>query len=139
MLSTPHLVTGAVIGMYVDDPWQIFGLSFMMHFVLDMMPHWDPEYRKNRKWFLEASADLLFGLLLCFWLVGGQLDGGILLGMMSAILPDILTMVIILMKFKLGARFLQWHRYIQNEKLNRWGVLSQIILVIVMSYAILGK
>lgn len=138
MLSTAHLVTGAVIGKYVNDPWQIFILSVMMHFVLDMLPHWDPKFVKNRSWFLKGSIDLLIGFLLCFWLLGGSLNANTMLGMLSSILPDVMTMMIVVGGLKQIDFLVKWHKKIQNKKSNIWGLFSQLVIVVLMSLALIS-
>lgn len=105
MLLLSHAVTGAIIGQKLGDPIIISWLSFISHFILDSIPHWNyldyqghKEYNKNEKFYLwkyiEALPDIIitilvyFTFIFCFpdqWLV-------ISLGVGFAILPDFLSL-----------------------------------------------
>lgn len=139
MMSTVHLVTGAAIGLAAKDYWQVIFLSFLMHFLLDMIPHWDPKFRKNKRWYLIASFDLLIGFLLAFWLVGAKLDGKIFLAMMCSILPDIITILFLFFGKQYGKYYIHWHKKIQNRDISFWGKVSQFIVLVVMSFVILTR
>lgn len=137
MLSTTHLVSGAAIGTVASSPLEIIVYSILFHFLLDLIPHWDPNFEKNRKFFLIASIDLLVGLLLAFYLVGKQLDHMVLLAMAFSILPDVVTFFILMPKKQLGTVYVDWHKMIQNNSDDWGGILSQLIVLIIMSGVIL--
>ena len=133
MLSTAHLMTGAAVASSTHNPWEIIVISIVLHFVWDSFPHWDPDYEKwnKRDWYLVASLDMLLGILLVFWVVGANLNWLIMIGMFFSILPDILTMVIILGKIKILKPYLEWHKKIQNVAKLKYGLIFQIIVVVV--------
>lgn len=133
MLSTVHLLTGAAIGTVVHNPWEIIVISIVLHFLWDSWPHWDPDYGtwKKRDWYLVASVDMLVGLSLAVWVVGGNLNWLVVLGMFFSIFPDILTMIAILGKIKWLMSFVNWHKKIQNAAKLKYGLLFQIIVVVV--------
>ena len=41
MLDTVHVLTGLVLGRYIDNPFLAFCAGVVSHFALDAMPHWD--------------------------------------------------------------------------------------------------
>ena len=45
MLETSHVVVGMVIGKYVPNPLLAFIFSFLSHFILDFIPHWDGDQK----------------------------------------------------------------------------------------------
>lgn len=42
MMALNHAVTGAIIGLSVDEPALALPLAFVSHFALDAIPHYDP-------------------------------------------------------------------------------------------------
>ena len=138
MISTAHMLTGAAIAAN-SDSWPVVLLaSFLSHFVLDVVPHWDPDYQRwpRQTWFIFAFLDLLVGFLLVFWLMGEQLNGLTFLAMMAGILPDILTITALYFKSKLGKKFVAWHKSLQNIQTDWRGMLSQLFLVLAMGVII---
>lgn len=51
MLTTPHVVLGAAIATKIPNPLISIPLSFASHFLLDMVPHWNPHLNKEIKKF----------------------------------------------------------------------------------------
>ncbi len=47
MLDTVHVLTGLVLGRYIDNPFLAFVAGVASHFVLDAMPHWDGDKRTD--------------------------------------------------------------------------------------------
>ncbi len=47
MLETSHVVVGMTIGKYVSNPFLAFIFSFLSHFVLDFIPHWDGKLKES--------------------------------------------------------------------------------------------
>ncbi len=39
MIASNHLITGAVIGASIQNPWLALPLAFLSHFGLDVLPH----------------------------------------------------------------------------------------------------
>ncbi len=47
MFLTTHVITGATIGRNVENPALAIAVSFLSHFVLDKIPHWNPIYPRE--------------------------------------------------------------------------------------------
>lgn len=137
MLSTAHLVSGAAIGLASSNYIEALVFSVIFHFILDMVPHWDPDFKKDRRFFLIASFDLLFGLLLSFYLVGNRLDSIVILAMAFSIMPDVISFFVLLSDKKYGRSYLAWHKLIQNKDAGWGGFLSQLLVVFIVSMVIL--
>lgn len=97
MLSTPHLLVGAVIVKVVPDINGIPGpvislpLAFLSHFVFDSIPHWDgsPKAPFNTRTSLGIFLDYLLGVSLVYLAtVGLKNQYYIWLGAFLATLPD---------------------------------------------------
>lgn len=93
MTGTNHALTGAAIGIALQEPLLIVPLAFASHFVLDAIPHFDHEiYRFGSRWATRLYvidgmlATLGLGLLIVLL---SQLWFYILLGAFFGVAPDI--------------------------------------------------
>ena len=132
MLSTVHILTGAAISSVSSDPYTVLFGSILMHYLLDMIPHADPKFEKNRKFFVVASLDLLAGLAAAFWLLGNNLGLLSLLAIFFSILPDIVTIAGILGKVDFLQAYIKWHKNIQNQRSGWMGLISQFVVIVIM-------
>lgn len=94
MIGFNHALTGAAIGLAVQQPLMVIPLAFVSHFVLDVVPHFGghPIYEWGNKHFSKLIA---FDAVLCIAGVGVALVFAphaaisILLGVAFAMLPDL--------------------------------------------------
>ncbi|MCX6744443.1 MAG: hypothetical protein NTX82_02875 [Candidatus Parcubacteria bacterium] len=145
MLLSVHATVGAIIGENVNTPLLAFILSFISHFILDLIPHGDKElikaYRNNFKnkamlyliCFDLITTPILLGLLIS----SGQITYSriILWGIIGGILPDILV-AIHEISDKLFSRTHKFHNW-THERLSwsiplKFGIIVQIIIVYLM-------
>ncbi len=56
MLDTVHVLTGLVLGRYIENPFLAFCAGVASHFALDAMPHWDGD--KSAKWEKDPNGKL---------------------------------------------------------------------------------
>ena len=49
MLELPHTVIGATIASKIPNPLISLPLAFLSHFVLDLVPHWNPDLYTEAK------------------------------------------------------------------------------------------
>lgn len=72
MTATAHALIGGAIASSVQNPALGLTLSALSHPILDAIPHWDFGWgwRKKTKikLFLEASFDLILGLVLAYFI-----------------------------------------------------------------------
>ncbi|MBR7837365.1 hypothetical protein KDL01_29065, partial [Actinospica durhamensis] len=61
MLVTNHVLSGAVLGAAVRNPWVAFPLGFASHLALDAVPHWG-QFRDQDQFMRVAVTDGLAGL-----------------------------------------------------------------------------
>jgi len=142
MLSTAHLATGMVIG---TSGFGIAGTviwAIVMHFVIDMLSHWDkimPPYTKDMRW---AWADMLFG-----WVLVGALLymtnflrwEYVLLACAFSIMPDVFQYAIDrwLPKWKIWQYYTRPHIFMQFDATVFWGTLIQLGVVGLMVFLVL--
>jgi len=100
MLLTPHILLGAAIGSKIANPAAVFALSFVSHYFLDALPHYDYDNSaaKNKKidkktliLLIKMAIDICFGAGLALTFVwDSPLRTNAIVGMLSALLPDAL-------------------------------------------------
>jgi hypothetical protein len=112
MLTIPHTIAGAAIGLLVTNlphaDLVAFSAGWASHYVLDSIPHWERLYDKDaidfetdlrpelwpRSVYYQAIADVLIAVAIVFWLVRfhGQpyLTSPILWGAIGGFWPDFL-------------------------------------------------
>jgi hypothetical protein len=76
MTATNHALTGAIIGLTIENPLLAVCLAFVSHYVLDALPHFRPDLtdqellpKKGYRWYLVAEASLCFLIVLTLFLL----------------------------------------------------------------------
>ncbi|HCM82352.1 MAG: hypothetical protein UW37_C0035G0006 [Candidatus Gottesmanbacteria bacterium GW2011_GWA2_44_17] len=93
MLETSHaLVAGAIAG-HTKDPATAVSLSFLSHFIMDAVPHWDfgTNWRGRRKLYtgLVAIIDVIVGFGLGYLIFGQTVPLPLLFAAIAAsMIPD---------------------------------------------------
>jgi hypothetical protein len=91
MLVTNHVLSGALIGAAVRNPWVAFPLGFASHLALDVAPHWG-RWRSHEHFMQVAVTDGLAGLAaMGLATVAAPADErvAVVAGMVGAALPDL--------------------------------------------------
>ena len=126
MLESVHALTGGVIAYEIGSPLLSLPLAFLSHFVIDMLPHWNPSLNKekvklghiSKKTKTVIILDCAFGLFLGLWLAFKKLPNYnqtavVLLGCLMGILPDLLEAPYYLLNKKISK--LKWLRDFQGK------------------------
>jgi len=93
MLEITHALVAGTIATHSKDPATAITLSFLSHFLLDAVPHWDfgTHWRKRRKLYtgIVAILDVIAGFILGYLLFGSVVPFPILfLCITASMLPD---------------------------------------------------
>ncbi len=155
MLLTPHTLVGVAIATSVPNPYIAVPLSFGLHFVGDMVPHWDffsnsERHQRLQGWRpIAVMADLIVGVavgvsatLYALWVVGEpSLAVRIFLCGIASVLPDALEGPYIYMdkEPKIFSYVTKLQRSIQFQAPIVWGLASQAIVVLVSAVLIAGS
>ncbi|MFH1585452.1 MAG: hypothetical protein ABIB79_01655 [archaeon] len=103
MITTIHLLTGAVIGKYIKNIWLIIILALISHYILDFIPHNSPSQVKgyleggikgaDTKDLLIKSIDPIIGLILIGYIIYLNKEKAIplIIGIFFAWFPDLLV------------------------------------------------
>jgi hypothetical protein len=144
MLELPHAIVGATIATKVSNPFLSLPLAFLSHFLLDILPHWNPhiftEMQASGKIskksvviiFLDALMALLFGLFLAFrfW---PKIDRVtiILLGSFLAVAPDLIEAPYFFLRAKneFLLKLIKFQNKVQWKTRPLVGIISQIAVL----------
>lgn len=146
MLLTPHTIVGVAIATTVPNPFVAVPLSFLMHFMGDLVPHWDFYTHTDRAdrvigWRpLAVMADLSIGVAVgvtfttyALWVTKSPpLSLNIFLCGIASVLPDALTGPS-LYTSKPPKFFKLIHKIqskLQTPANLPWGIVSQIIIAV---------
>ncbi len=69
MLLTPHVLTGMLAGSLAPNFLLSPFYSLASYFLLEMIPHWDPEKDKNRRGEIIHYIDILFSISALFTVI----------------------------------------------------------------------
>lgn len=144
MLELPHTVVGAVIATKIGNPALALPLALTSHFVLDLVPHWNPhlntELAKYGKvtWqtrtlvWIDVVVSLAVGLYIST-LKLPDLSGVtiVVLGALMGVLPDLIESP----HFFLGLRWkpienlIKFQKSIQNDTGLVFGLATQVVIL----------
>jgi hypothetical protein len=143
MLLTPHTIVGVTIGTLVPDPIFSGPLSFGMHFIGDLVPHWDYSIQnadgtKNSLYPMKVMADMALGIgigmfftLRALWVLHDPAMAiSIFVSGIAAVLPDAITGGYLFDSEVKGLPRLMFkiQSVIHSKAPLPWGLLSQILV-----------
>lgn len=145
MLETPHVAVGAAIATKIPNPVISIPLALASHFILDMVPHWNPhsytEVQKHGKISMNtktfALIDVGLALLVGFTAASHVTpDYGhsatILLASFASVLPDVSKSPYFLLGVRDGMlkKWVDFERSLQVETTFAIGMTVQTIIVL---------
>lgn len=140
MTLTGHAVVGAMLAAAIPDPALLVVVGVSSHFALDVLPHWDfgTHWRKKsrNRLIIESFADVLVGwglaYLLYFYFLGGDSLWMLILGVLSAQLPDWVTAPYHFLGWKFPP--FSWVERLSDSLHNKldapWGIVTQVGAVV---------
>lgn len=134
MLTTPHAVAGATIGVLLPNPLLAIPVAVASHFVLDSIPHWQETlapYVPTNKTYIRIPLDIALALILVSLVAHWNYQDHTLIWLCAlfANIPDLDSLVVIIPRLKTGLirKFWDWHCKIQRETSSIRGVYTQVI------------
>ena len=133
MLELTHALTGATLVTKIQNPWLSLPLCFFSHFLVDLLPHWNPSLKMTKKrqglFYLPPATvtliviDCLIGLFLGLFLAFRALPDFnraliMVAGAFLAILPDLAEAPY----FFLGQKGQLARRLITFQQKHQWNV-----------------
>jgi len=146
MLAIIHALMGGFIGEEFHSVLFIILASFVLHFIMDMLPHWDANFDRKKfhasgeppqlsrfakVWFI---TDMLIALILIISLYQIFDNKKIILGAFIGILPDLMSLgyKTKLRNNKRYAKFVKFHSKIQGETNWQKSLISQAIIIAII-------
>ena len=151
MLELAHALTGGVIAYKIGNPALALPLAFVSHFIVDLLPHWNPHLAKEKKRFGFISkkttflvvVDSLIGLTLGLFLAFKALPDikrmfFVVAGCFLAIFPDLVEAPFYFLhqKGKLMKKIVNFQGKIQYNAPFWPGMLFQVLYVSALLYLI---
>lgn len=153
MIELPHAVVGAAIAVKVSNPALALPLALASHFVLDLIPHWNPhlnrEIAKYGKITKQTKVILVFDVIasLCagFYIASTALPdtnrfGVIIVGALFGVLPDLAEAPYFLIgsRNKWLKKLVRFQSSIQLNVPIIPGLLSQILVLAAAFWWVFG-
>lgn len=144
MLETPHVMVGAAIATKFPNPLVAIPLAFASHFVLEMVPHWNPHLNTETSKYGRPTkkSTLLVIIDSSLALIGGSLiaysalpDTGlaitILLACLASVLPDLVEAPYFFLnaRNKVIKKWINFQKSIQNDIGVVPGLLTQYLTI----------
>ena len=152
MVEVTHVLVGVAIATNTANPALALPLAFASHFVLDMLPHWNPHIYTQMKTFgringkttaliaIDSFLALLIGLTFALQRSGdfGQMMI-ILLGAFFAVLPDLLEAPYYFLgvKHPLIVKLVDFEHSLQTKAPLIPGILTQVAVAVAALWWIL--
>lgn len=145
MLETPHVFIGAAIATKIPNPLIAIPLAFASHFVLEMIPHWNPHLNTEVKLYgrptgkstlitaVDSTIALVSGSIIAFQNFPDK--SKVILVLAScffAVLPDLLEAPYFFLhiKSKFTQKWIAIQKRIQNDTSVIPGLITQILILI---------
>lgn len=143
MLLTPHTLVGVAVGASVKDPIIAPIISFGMHFLGDLVPHWDffssTDKEERRKGWrpIAVMFDLTIGVavgvasvLYALWVLNRPDTAfNILTSGIAAVLPDMLEAPYIYSNRDPFPFITNIQRKMQFQAKLPWGAITQLLVI----------
>lgn len=134
MLLTTHVMVGASLGLLVapDRPWLAFGVGFLSHLLIDVIPHGDADLYQNylsgkqvRRAMAYVGTDAVCAILLTIILLNSPLHedirGIVSWGIAGGVMPDLLVGAREKLKIQVLDGFHRFHFFFHNSLSKRYG------------------
>ena len=139
MLIAAHSISAGVAGEVIGNPILAFFLGFILHFVLDAIPHFDTTDagKFTKRQIVLLSKDAITGLIILYFLFTNSSNQlAFLAAVLGGLLPDILDNVPWWSdKFRasrFGTIFHAFHQKIQSIKLKPiLGISIQYVIILI--------
>ncbi len=155
VLETPHVLLGAAIAAKVSDPILAMPLALMSHFVLDVIPHWNPHFytetQKNGRpsnasttlAIVDTLVALSSGLLIAAsFLPDTKKAALVIVCCLLAVIPDQVKVPFYFLKKARSGLLQKWvvfERSLQSDASPLPGILTQVGIVVASLWWILKK
>jgi len=144
MLETPHVFIGAAIAAKIPNPFIAIPLAFASHFLLEMVPHWNPHLNSETEKYgqptkrstvitaIDSTLALVSGSLIAYQALPNIGQSALILACsFAAVLPDVLEGPYFFLRVR-TARIKKWiafQKSLQCDISPVWGLLTQVLTI----------
>ena len=145
MLETPHVFIGAAIASKIPNPFIAIPLAFASHFVLEMVPHWNPHLNSETQKYgaptkrstvivaIDSTLALASGSFIAYQALP-NVGHAVLILVCSfvSVLPDVLEGPYFFLKKRAEwtKKWIAFQKSLQNDTTPFWGLLNQAITIL---------
>lgn len=145
MLAIIHALVGGLIAEEFHSTLLILILSFSVHFLMDMVPHWDGDFDRKR---FKMNGEVKIGKkTIIFYLADGVIALSLVIGLtyifhnkmiffgaLAGAMPDLMCLgyKTKLKKSKKFMKFLHFHSKIQRETTWRKSAIIQLTIIAIL-------
>ena len=145
MLETPHVAVGAAIASQIPNPLISIPLAFASHFVLELVPHWNPHLNTELKRFgkvtdkstkivaIDVVLSIAVGSFIAYQTLPNSAHAAsILVASLASVLPDVVEAPYFFLKMKSKAiyRWIVFQKSLQNDTNVFFGLATQLATII---------
>ncbi len=145
MLETPHVFVGAAIATQIPNPWIAIPLAFASHFVLEMVPHWNPHLNFETKKYgyptqkstalviFDSTTALVCGSAIAYGALPNVNHAAtILFACLASITPDLIEAPYFFLRArsKKIERWISFQKFLQSDAGPIPGLFTQFITVL---------
>ena len=153
MILTTHILSGALVGAEIKNPFYVAIISVAVHFLLDLFPHGDYLNKKSRlREFWKVAIDLAVGLGIVLAVIylrnetsNKPLMINLSIGILFSLLPDGITFLCYWMKMKFLKPIYDFHQRLHlihypdfaperefRLRNNLWDMLVSVVSLIIL-------
>ncbi|PIU78183.1 MAG: hypothetical protein COZ28_00065 [Candidatus Moranbacteria bacterium CG_4_10_14_3_um_filter_44_15] len=152
VILTTHILSGALVGAEIKNPFYVAVISIIVHFLLDLFPHGDYLNKKSRlKDFWKVAIDLVIGFSLVAVIIfirggtssNGLSIGNVAIGIIFSLLPDFTTFLYRYLNMEFLKPVKNFHESLHcyengvperefRLKNNLWDILISLISLIIL-------
>lgn len=144
MLETPHVFIGAVIASKIPNPFIAIPLAFASHFIMEMIPHWNPHLNSETEKFgkptrrstaitaIDSTLALVSGSFMAYQALPNVGQAILILACsFAAVLPDVMEGPYFFLRMRTTwiKKWIAFQKSLQNDTTAFWGLLTQLITI----------
>lgn len=144
MLETPHVALGIAIATKIPNPYISIPLSFLSHFLLERVPHWNPHLNIETQKFgkptkkstiiviIDVTISLILGFFIAYRAPTIKQFMNIILCSFFSVLPDIIEGPYFFMgiRNKFLENWIKFQKSLQVDTKIIPGLLTQLVVLV---------
>lgn len=137
MILATHFIIGAAIGSQIGNPTASFFINLSLHYLLDMIPHWDYLEKIPKKDIPKIAIDFVVGVLLLiplYYIIPEMVNfRSFVWGAIAGVLPDAVQGLYYLSRSRILGFHQRFHHFFHHQKNQPFfkGFAIQLVLIVI--------